>query len=204
MNSDRIAPSFNMAFEAFQGLLFGYPDPLITRETINGIPYASALLKIGKGSNGLIILESVSGNQYTWVSRDKVFLVTVGGRIQKTVGLPNNLTDLRSLKQTFEDLIEEPNGVYNYFAYYSYEQPNLTDLKVNVSLVNKGTQEVEILGEVRNLILFEEKISNDVIRWSETNLYWVDPKDYFVWKSVQHISPKLPAFKLQITKRPGV
>ena len=177
---------------------------MITRETINNIPYASALLKIGKGSSGLIILESVSDNQYTWVSRDRVYLVTVEGRIQKTAGLPNNLTDLKSLEQTFEDLIKKPDTVFNYFAYYSYEQPNLTDLKVNVSLVNKGSQEVEILGEVRNLILFEEKISNDVIRWKETNLYWVDPKDYFVWKSVQHISPKLPAFKLQITKRPGV
>lgn len=204
MNSSRIAPSFNIALEAFQGAIFGYPDPLITRETINNIPYASALLKIGKGSSGLIILESVSGNQYTWVSRDRVYLVTVEGRIQKTAGLPNNLTDLKSLKQTFEGLIKKPDTVFNYFAYYSYEQPNLTDLKVNVSLVNKGSQEVEILGEVRNLILFEEKISNDVIRWKETNLYWVDPKDYFVWKSVQHISPKLPAFKLQITKRPGV
>ncbi len=204
MNSGRIAPSFNIALEAFQGTIFGYPDPLITRETINNIPYASALLKIGKGSSGLIILESVSGNQYTWVSRDRVYLVTVEGRIQKTAGLPNNLTDLKSLKQTFEGLIKKPDKVFNYFAYYSYEKPNLTDLKVNVSLVNKGSQEVEILGEVRNLILFEEKISNDIIRWSETNLYWVDPKDYFVWKSVQHISPKLPAFKLQITKRPGV
>ena len=125
-------------------------------------------------SNGLIILESVSGNQYTWVSRDRVYLVTVEGRIQKTAGLPNNLTDLKSLKQTFEGLIKKPDTVFNYFAYYSYEQPNLTDLKVNVSLVNKGSQEVEILGEVRHLILFEEKISNDVIRWRETNLYWVD------------------------------
>ena len=64
INSERLSPSLNSAFESIKGALFGYPDPLFTREIINNIPYASAMLKIGKGSNGLIILESVSDDKF--------------------------------------------------------------------------------------------------------------------------------------------
>ena len=49
INSERIAPTLSGAYESIKGALFVYPDPLINKETINRIPYASALLKIGKG-----------------------------------------------------------------------------------------------------------------------------------------------------------
>ena len=78
----------------------------------------------------------------------------------------------------------------------------MVDLKVSASIVNKGYQEIEILGEVRNLILLEETISNEQIRWEKKNLFWIDPLDHYVWKSIQHTSPKLPPFILQVTKRP--
>ncbi len=77
------------------------------------------------------------------------------------------------------------------------------DLQVEVSIVNKGQQEIKILGEVKKLILIEESISNKEIRWTAKNLFWVDPEDHYVWKSIQYISPKLPSFTFQITKRPS-
>lgn len=202
MNSERLAPSFNTAFDAIKGALIGYPDPEFTREIINNIPYASAILKIGKGSNGLIILESVSDTKYTWVSQDQVFVVTQNGRIIKTNGLLNNLTNLTLPDFKFKDLLNNPTGSVNYFSYYSYDKPFLSDLRVSVTLVNKGYQKVEILGQSRNLLLLEESISNKQIRWEKKNLFWVDPSDHYVWKSIQHISPKLPPFILQVTKRP--
>ena len=203
MNSERIAPSISGAYDSIKGALFGYADPVFNKEIINRIPYASAILKIGKGSSGLIILESIDSYSYVWVSKDKVYLKTKNGRIVQTEWLFNNLTNLTSPSQSFEEVLNNPQAVMDYFSYYSYDQPYLLDLSVKVSIVNKGPQEVEILGEVKNLILIEETISNDEIRWYRKNLFWVDPKDYFVWKSVQHISPKLPSFTLQITKRPS-
>ena len=204
MNSERIAPSIGGAYESIKGALFGYADPIINKEIINRIPYASALLKIGKGSNGLVILESINSNNYIWVSKDNIYIETKDGRIVKTAGLFNNLTSLTSLNQSFEEVLNDPGAVKDYLTYYSYDQPYLLDLQVKVSLVNKGPQEVEILGEVKSLILIEESISSDEIRWNAKNLFWVDPKDYFVWKSVQYVSPKLPSFTLQITKRPSI
>ena len=204
INSERIAPTLSGAYESIKGALFGYPDPLINKETINRIPYASALLKIGKGSSGLIILESMNSNSYIWVSKDNVYLETKHGRIVQTEGLFNNLTSLSMPNLSFEEVLNDPKAVMDYLSYYSYDEPYLLDLQVKISIVNKGPQEIEILGDVKNLILIEESISNDHIRWHAKNLFWVDPKDYFVWKSVQHISPKLPSFTLQITKRPSM
>ena len=131
LNSSGVAPSFTNAFYAIKGAFFGYPDLQITRQTIEDIPYASALLRIGKGSQGLIILESVARDQYVWVSRDNVYLVLEDGRIVKTVGLKNNLSDIKTINQTFKDLSSKSEElILNYSTYYSFEDPPLLDLKV--------------------------------------------------------------------------
>jgi len=203
LSSEKVAPSFTYAYESMKHALFGYPDLNITREIVKNIPYASALLKIGKGSQGLVILERVDNNNYAWVSKDNVYIVTRDGRIVRSLGLLNNLTKITSINQSFEDLITKPNPVTEYYSYYSFEKPLLLNLKVNVSITNKGVQEIEILGKRMKLILIEENITSELIGWKEKNKFWVDPNDYFVWKSIQNISPKLPKFIVEVTKRPA-
>ena len=202
MKSERISPPLSSAILTIKGALFGYPDPILTSEIIDNIPYASAMLKIGKGANGLIILESVSNTQYTWVSKDQVFIVLEEGRIIKTEGLLNNLTSLVRPKSMFKELANNPSDDIDYFLYYSYDEPFLSDLKVSATLAHKGFQQIEILGKTRKLLLLEETITNEQIRWEKKNLFWIDPLDHYVWKSIQHTSPKLPPFILQVTKRP--
>ena len=200
---EKLAPSFTYAYEAIKDALIGYPDLSITREIVENIPYASALLKIGKGSQGLIILESIENKNYLWVSRDNVYIVTKDGRIERSLGLINNLNKITSINQSFKDLLTKPNPVTEYYSYYSFEDPVLFDLKVSITIINKGIQEVEILGERKKLILIEESISSELIGWKEKNKFWVDPNNYFVWKSEQNISPKLPKFIFQVTKKPA-
>ena len=184
--------------------MIGYPDLNITREIIENIPYASGLLKIGKGTQGLVILESIENKNYLWVSKDNVYIVIRDGRIERSLGLINNLTQITSIDQSFKSLLTKTNPVSKYYSYYSFEEPLLLDLKVSISIENKGIQEIEILGERKKLILIEESISSELIRWNEKNKFWVDPDDYFVWKSIQHISPKLPEFIFEVTKKPSI
>ena len=203
LSSEKIAPSYTYAFKTIKNALFGYPDLNISREIVENIPYASGLLKIGKGTQGLVILESIEKNNYLWVSKDKVYIVTKDGRIERSLGLLNNLTKITSIDQSFEDLLTKSSPVSEYFSYYSFEDPLLLNLKVSISIINKGIQEIEILGERKKLILIEESISSEIIGWKEKNKFWVDPNDYFVWKSEQNISPKLPKFIFQVTKKPA-
>ena len=203
LSSEKLAPSFTYAYESVKNALFGYPDLNITREIVENIPYASALLKIGKGTQGLVILETVENNNYAWVSKDNVYIVTKDGRIVRSLNLLNNLTKITSINQSFEDLLTKPNPVTEYYSYYSFKDPLLLNLKVNVSVTNKGLQEIEILGKSMRLILIEESITSELIGWKAKNKFWVDPDNYFVWKSIQNISPKLPEFIFEVTKRPA-
>ena len=126
------------------------------------------------------------------------------GRIIKTAGLKNNLSNIETINQTFKDLTSKSKELQlNYSSYYSFDDPLLLHLRVNITLVNRGLEEIEIVGEKKKLILFEEIFSNKQINWKGTNKFWVDPEDNFVWKSRQQISPKLPYFVLEVTKKPS-
>ena len=203
LDTNKIAPSYIAAYSSIKGAIFGYEDVNITRDLVKKIPYASAKLKIGKGSSGLLILESIKGNQTTWVSADNVLILVRDGRIIRTLGLINNLTSYQSVDQSFKDLLSNSDSLLNYYSYYSYDEPLLHNLRVEVSLLIKGTQDVELLGEVRSLVLVEELITSKEINWTKKNKYWVDPDTFFVWKSIQYISPKLPKFVFEVTKKPA-
>ncbi|MDC0980028.1 YjbF family lipoprotein [bacterium] len=203
LDVNNIAPSYVAAYSSIKGVIFGYEDINITRDLVSSIPYASAKIKIGKGSSGLLILESIEDNLATWVSADKVIFLINDGRIIRTQGLINNLTSYQSVDQSFKDLLYNPNPVLNYYSYYSYDEPLLYNLKVEVSLSVKESEDIEILGEVRSLILVEELVTSKKINWTKKNKYWVDPDTFFVWKSIQYISPKLPRVDFEVTKKPA-
>ena len=61
---------------------------------------------------------------------------------------------------------------------------------------------ISILGKEKNLILYEENLSNSYLGWNVTNKFWVD-EDNFVWRSEQFISPKLPKVIIEVTKKPS-
>jgi hypothetical protein len=55
--------------------------------------------------------------------------------------------------------------------------------------------------ETKDLRLVEESIASEIIDWNKENKYWIDEKG-FAWKSIQHISPKLPPVYIEVTKKP--
>lgn len=200
-NSNRIAPGYVEAFQSIQKALFGYESQTISSNLIDSIPYASLILKIGKGPEGILILESKRDNKEIWVSADEVYIAINNGRIVSTQGLINNLTNL-ILPYKLSDLIfMEENTVYKY--YYTYDFPSLNNLEVDAILKHKGKVEVTILGQSKDLFLIEEFIRSDYLGWSVKNLFWID-EEGFVWKSEQNISPKLPPIYFEVTKKPSI
>jgi len=199
IDKSNIAPGYFQAYESLKNYYFGYENNDITPELVQNIPYASATLKIGKGPLGLLILESKKGDRNLWVSADGVYIETVNGRIVKTQGLLNNLTetiipesDLRFLKD-----LEQ----YNF--YLSYDYPKLLDLKISAKIVKSDRRErIQLLNNDLYLTPYEESIKNSYLGWKAVNIYWTDDSGY-VWKTVQEISPKLPRFYFEITKKPS-
>ena len=198
-DAGRIAPGYGQAYTAIKNALVGYEDSILSQELIDNIPYASSVLTIGKGPEGLIILESINDLNNIWVSADGVYLTIQNGRIVQTSGLINNLTNfIHPFKSSFLENID--SALYLY--YYSYDKPFLSDLRVEVRLQKKGKEVVQVFRKDMELTLIEERIENQYIGWQATNKYWVDDTN-FVWKSEQFISPKLPKFVLEVTKKPS-
>ncbi len=200
IDTSRIAPGYSEAFKALKNVVVGYEDTLVTKDLVKNIPYASSSLKIGKGPKGLIILESINSDQLTWVSADGVFLVTKNGRVIRTAGLNNNLTEFNT-PFTKTSFLDQSDGM-TYSYYFSYDFPYLRNLEVKAKINNRGEVKVDLLGGQRLLTLIEEEIRNDYIGWSAINKFWVD-KEGFVWKSEQHISPKVPRLIIEVTKKPS-
>ena len=201
LDSSRIAPGYIEAIKTIKGAVVGYENDSITPGLVKDIPYASSILKIGKGAPGLIILESVSEDEETWVSADGIYLVFRGGRVIKTRGFFNNLTGFKSFEDNLRRLIDskEPEPFVNY---YSYDHPKLIDMKVSGERRFIRKEEVKLLGRMQQLYLIEESFKNSYTGWKATNKFWVDD-EMFVWKSKQFISPKLPEFNIEVTKKPA-
>ena len=197
-----VAGNFNQTFKAFSALIYGYEDYPINQALIDEIPYASLRMKIGKGPAGLLILESIDQDGYTWVSADNIYITTRGGRIIRAEGLNNNLVDFVSSEPSFKELIDG-DYIQSQFRMISLDNPSVFNMKLKVSYKRVGFEEVIILDKKRELILIEETIENPYIRWKYNNKYWVDKNTGYVWQSIQEIAPNIPPIFIQITKKPS-
>ena len=196
IDPNNIAPGYVQAYSTIKSSIFGAESD-INLEYIDKIPYASMIVKIGKGPSGLMILESISGDKYTWVSADGVYLVIRKGKIIQTQGLPNNLDEtINSFKGwnlNFQD--------QEYITYSSFNNPELKNLKIISTYKSQGIEKVDLQIRSLDLNLLEEMIYAREVGWKKTNQYWLDDQN-FVWKSKQSISPRLPEIFYTVTKKP--
>ncbi len=198
--SNNIAPGYVEAFKTLNTVLLGHDKKTFSKELIYQIPYASMIVKIGKGPEGLMILERKKENQELWVSADEVLLGITEGRITSSEGLINNLTSLTLSKRVVKISDVEEGFVYK--NYYSYKNPDLYFLEVEAVYKISGSEPVSLFDREVDLNLIEEKLENKYLGWEVTNRYWLD-EEGFIWKSEQHISPKLPVIKIEVTKKPS-
>ena len=175
----------------------------ISPEAIEGIPYASSLVNFKKSRKSLIILQSKQKDVYKWVSSDSTIFLTRNGRVIGTMGLPYDLYEVDRPAINFEEILNKGSKI-NYIAYYSFRKPSLNKLRVEVSVSAVGSQKIKLFNGERDLILVEERIYSQKINWKRINRFWVDPENFFVLKSEQNISPKLPMLIFEVTKKPAI
>ena len=65
----------------------------------------------------------------------------------------------------------------------------MSAIAATAQLEPKGVENVEILGQVRQLRRYDEHVRAERAHFDVTNRYWVDPVDGFIWKSRQHVAP---------------
>lgn len=197
LNNGSIAPGYFQAYEEIKNIFLGN-DNEIDPKIISDIPYASMVVKIGNGPSALMILESVSNDEYTWISADGVYFVLKKGKIVKTSGLPNNLYETVSPFVSWQETIRLNK---DFTSFLSFRKPELNNLRVSYAYSVEEEIEENLIFEKKKLTKIEERIYSKSVAWEEVNYYWVDD-NYFVWKSIQNISPRLPPIYIEVTKKP--
>ena len=198
--SQYLSSSYTSAFSLLVDQFTGGKQ-VINRDLIESIPFASASIKFSDGGESLIILESTRKDKNLWISSDRIKFTESEGRVLSTIGLPNDLYIIDRPNIDFGKLIKK--GKFKYISYYSFRNPELNNLKVEVKAKVVGEETVSIYGIEKNLVLIEESIYSSSINWKATNKFWVDRESLFVWKSIQALTPRLPYLEISITKKPA-
>ena len=179
----------------------GSPDVPISRDLVDGIPYATIAVKIGKGPRSLLVLWRIEGDALHWVSADGAVIVTRGGRVIRTAGLPTTIRDTLILgadpvvtglqleleKTTFTRQVDFPST-------------GTVVMSSNFKVV--GPKPINIVEIDLETILVEEEVVAGHLNWKFTNRYWVDPVDGFVWRSRQTIARDFPPVVIEVLKPP--
>jgi hypothetical protein len=179
--------------------VFGSPDLPISRDLVDEIPYATIAAKIGKGPRSLLVLWRTEGDALHWLSADGVAIVTRGGRVIRTAGLPTTIRDtiILGADPVATGLQLDPEQTL-FTREVDFPSTGIVVMSSNFKVV--GPKSINIVEIDFETILVEEQVLAGHLNWKFTNHYWVDPADGFVWRSRQTISRDFPPIVIEALK----
>jgi hypothetical protein len=176
----------------------------VTREQAAAIPYASLGYNLEGGNQDILVLATDSGGDLLWTSAARVVIVTRDGRIVRTVGLGQDLSNVTSRDE--KGLPPPAAAVRTPFSSTRLEDfadQNLYGLRLSCQTRLVGRQNVKILGQVIAALRVDESCSSRKPDWAFTNNFWVDKDSGFVWRSRQHLHPQGTPVEIEIFRPPG-
>ena len=176
----------------------------ITREQAAAIPYASLGYNLEGGNQDILVLATDSGGDLLWTSSAHVVIVTRDGRIVRTVGLGQDLSNTTSRDQ--KGLPPPAAAIRTPFSSTRLEDfadQNLYGVRVSCQAKLAGRQNIRILGQGIATIRVDESCNSRNPDWSFTNSFWVDQDSGLVWRSRQHVHPQGVPVEIEIFRPPG-
>lgn len=189
-----IGKSLEMAF-------IGHPDAQFDREYIESIPYASMILKIGKGPKSLVIHSRTMSGDVHWIAADYTLYVTRHGRIVKTANLPINRVGFEARNQ--DPIWQIQQGLpFEREMYYEVDlQPgNFFATPFRATFEFDGTETLEILGETFETDRYVERFKSEKLYWEDENYFWFDKETGKLRQTLQFVDPKTPAYLTQYVR----
>lgn len=181
---------------------FGGGQTSISLDQAAGVPYASMGVRIGDGSQMLIVLAADSGGSELWTSMAKIALTTRDGRIVRTSGLPRNVNGM--MFQAGDPLADtaQDGHARQSMRFADFWDLNRYSVPLRCSTVSRGPEDVVILGKSISTTRIDEQCESSTIDWSFTDSFWVGSGG-LVWKSVQHIHPDYDPVETEILRPPA-
>jgi len=163
-------------------------------------PYASLGLRVGNSPEIMIILATDSGGEQLWTSAAHIAIVTSAGRVIRTSGLGHDLGNLVSRDH-------KSGSNRSSIAHWLVDIPELKAYAVPVVCESfpTGDETIVVLGKalLTRRVVERCRAEASTFNWTFKNVYWIDPDSGLVWRSVQHINPKLDALELEVLRPPA-
>ncbi|MEW6765789.1 MAG: YjbF family lipoprotein [Pseudomonadota bacterium] len=182
------------------GLLFtGTQATLPTSEALNSFPYAAQFVRMGDGPKGMVVLGGVKQNQLSWVSQDRVILVTRYGRIIKLANWPVEIVGWRC---QVEDPLPSMNRTQH--ARFEYEidlmPAHLSRIPVQAELERLGAEDIQVGDRTEVGIHVVEHLRAAALDYEASNHYWLHPQTGRVLKSIQAPAPGIAPILIEAVR----
>ena len=182
----------------------GFGKQAVTRDQAGAVPYASMGWRLNGGPQSLIVLATDTNGDLLWTSAAHIVLLTHDGRIMRTVGLPH---DVSGVMPAMGNSLPAPAAVLKgaFTSIRSVDFPDLGTYSVPISckMVAVRRETISILGQPLTTVRADESCKSGTVGWSFTDSYWLNPESGFVWRSLQHLTPKGDTIETEILRPPG-
>ena len=183
----------------------GIEDPPgITLSQASAVPFSSIGYRIGKSSEGMLILANKADDQLLWTSADRIALITVAGRIVKTGGLRWNLSDTVSRESDpLKEILNLSTDSVQSHRLVDFRDIGKFSVTIAAELKRIGPQPITVLGSKISTVAFVERCEARELDWSFENRFWADSDSGFIWKTYQNVHPNLDPITTEILRQPA-
>ena len=175
----------------------------VSLQQAGAIPYASMGVRLDNGPQALIVMVDNAPHAWLWTAGKVIAVQTNDGRIVRTAGFTSNLSGVSGGDPGVPvSPIDAMHTAPNRTLFYDFADMNVYSVQVVCRTVSRGPESVTILGKEIPTNRIEESCHADALDWSFTNVFWVGVKSGMVWKSIQHIHPRLGEVSTEILRPP--
>ena len=187
-----------------QGVAASFGGARITKTQAAAIPYASMGYRLNDGAEQLLVLATDTNGEQLWTSGAHIVIVTRGGRIMRTVGLPHDVAAVTpSAGQELPALLTALKGKLTYSRLEDFPDISTYGATISCTTLPRGLQTIVILGRGISTVRIDEVCRSPSLDWAFTDSYWLDRQSGLAWRSIQHIHPNAGKIETEILRPPG-
>jgi hypothetical protein len=174
----------------------------VTLDEVAGTPFASLGVRVGSGPQTMLVLATRDGGATVWTSASHIALEVQYGRIQRTAGLPQNLSATVFTGSDPLGALATLQAPADTMRSLDFADRNAFGIVVNSTINPAGSADVDILGTRIACIHAVEHCTCKALNWTFTNEYWADTHAGRVWRSTQFIHPDLDSVEIELFRPP--
>lgn len=173
----------------------------IPLEYIRSVEADSLLIQAGS-SEGLFVAPDRDGERVNWYGLTEQ-VQSDHGRLTQVVGIENDVfIPLIANDPFITGLMQVVDGT-TVVRLVDYPQAYQTGLEQHATYRRGPVESIDILGTMHNVQRIDEIIWMPQLNYETTNYYWLDLATARVRRSIQHLSPTLPALDVTLTRLPA-